>query len=96
MAGSVAAFAVPAALGGVFGIEPEMQQRITVDGGDHGHIAAAPTISAARSPAGDVFFAPERQAAVATIAGLHGNSRFVYEHQEKAAGPTCRPAAKLL
>src|SRR6185437_431268 len=37
--GSIAAFAVPAALGRVFGIESEMQEGVAMDGGDHGDIA---------------------------------------------------------
>jgi hypothetical protein len=52
-----------------------------MDGGDHGDIAAAAAISAGRSAPWDVFLAPESQAAVATVAGFHRNSRLVYEHQ---------------
>src|SRR5579883_3384165 len=84
--GSVAAFAVAAALGGVLGIEAEMQEGIAVDGSDHGDVAAATAIAAARAATGDVLLPAKGQTAVAAIPGLDGNSCFVDEHQIKAAG----------
>ena len=73
-AGAVAALAVPAALGLVLGVETEMEQRVVVLAGDQYDVAAAAAVAAARTAARDKLLPPERQAAVAAVAGLHQNS----------------------
>ena len=80
---AVAAFAVPAALGLVFGIEAEMEQRVVVLARDHDDVAAAAAVAAARAAARDELLPPEREAAVAAVAGFHGNSDFVDKHNGK-------------
>ena len=79
--GLIAAFSMPTALRSVFGVKPEMQERVAMNGRHHGDIAAAPAIAAARAAARDVLLPAEGQAAVAAIAGLYRNSRLVYKHQ---------------
>ncbi len=74
---------MPSALRRVFRIEAEMQQRVVMRAGDHGDVAAAPAIAAARSPARHILLAPERQTAVAAIPGLYADSYLIYEHGEK-------------
>ena len=83
MAGAVAAFAVASALGRVFGIEAEMEQRVAMDGGHHDDVAAAAAVAAAGTAARNVFLAPERQTAVAAVARFHGDSYFIYKHENK-------------
>ena len=82
VAGAITALAMPPALRRVFGIEAKMQQGVAMDGGGHGDIAAAPAIAAARTAARHVLLAPERKAAVAAIARLHGDSYFIYKHND--------------
>jgi hypothetical protein len=43
------------------------------------------TVSAARATARYEFLAPERQTAVAAVAGFHGNGYFIDKHGEKTA-----------
>ena len=73
-AGAVAAFAVPSALGFMFGIEAELQQGVLVLAGDQDDVAAAAAIAAAGAAARDVLLAAEGQAAVAAVAGLDQDS----------------------
>jgi len=75
---AVAAFAVPAALRRVFGIETEMEQRIAMDGGDHDDVAATAAIAAARATPRHVLLAPECEASVAAVAGFHRDFYFIY------------------
>jgi len=77
VAGSVAAFAVAAALSGVFGVEAEMEKRVAVDGGDHGNVAAASAIAAAGAAARHVFLTTESEAAIAAVTRLDCNVDFV-------------------
>ena len=83
----VAALAVTAALGLVFGIETEMEQRVVVLARDHHHVTAAPAVAAARTAARDKLLAPERKTAVAAVAGFDGNDDFVYEQALEASAP---------
>ena len=71
---AVAAFAMPPALGRVFGIETEMQQRVVMLAGDQDDVAAAPAIAAAGTSAWDVLLAAKRQAAVAAVARFYADS----------------------
>src|ERR1035438_8026154 len=57
---AVAALAMSSALGRVFRVEAEMQQRIAVDGRDHSDVAATPAVTTAGTSTWDVFLAPER------------------------------------
>ena len=82
----VTAFAMPSALGLMFGIKPEMEQRVVVVARDHDNIAAAASIAAARTASGHEFLAPERKTSVAAVAGLHLNFDFVNEQLERTAG----------
>ncbi len=86
--GLVAAFAVASALRFVLGIEAEVQQRIVVGAGDHGHVAAAAAIAAAGSAARHEFLATEREAAIAAVAGFHGNDDFIDKHEKPACKNT--------
>ena len=74
---AVAALAVAAALGLMFRIEAEMQQRVVVRTGHHHHIAAAAAVAAARTAARDELLAAERKTAVAAVAGFHADFYFV-------------------
>src|SRR5579862_4105643 len=75
--GAVAAFAMTAALGSVFGVEAEVQQGVAVDGGDHDDIAAAAAVAAGRTAMGNVLLAAEGENAVTAVAGFDGDSYFV-------------------
>jgi hypothetical protein len=77
---AITALAMAPALRGVFGIETEMNQRIAVYGGNHADVAAAPAIPAAGTTARNVLLAPEREAPVAAVARLDGDSNFIYKH----------------
>ena len=68
-----------AALRRVFGVEAEMEQRVAVDGRDHGDVAAMAAIAAAGAAARYVFLAPERKTAVAAVACFDGDNYFIYE-----------------
>lgn len=76
----VAALPVATALGFVFGVEPEVKQRVVVWTCHHGDVAATPAIAAAGSAARNELLTPERKDAVAAVAGLHGNYDFIDEH----------------
>src|SRR5260370_12200938 len=80
MTGAIAAFAMPASLGLVLGIEAEVQQSVLVWTCDQENIAAAAAIAAAGSAARDKFFAAKSQAAVAAIACFDVDTAFVADH----------------
>src|ERR1035441_4836053 len=44
-AAAIAAFPMPSALGGVFGIKTEVEQRVVMRAGHHGDVAAASTVA---------------------------------------------------
>ena len=73
----VAAFAVTPTLCFVLRIEAEMEQGVVVLAGHHDNIAAVASVPAAGAASGNVFFAPESQAAVAAIAALHQDIYFI-------------------
>src|SRR4029077_553201 len=79
MSSLVAAFAVPPALGLMFGIKTEMEQGVMVLGRDHHHVAAASAVAPARPAARHKLFPPERKAAVAAVPRFDGNDDFIYE-----------------
>jgi hypothetical protein len=78
--GLLAAFAVPAALGRVLRVEPQMEKRAVVLACYQRNFAAATAVTTAGSAARDKFLTPERQATVAAVSGFNGNRYFVYEH----------------
>src|SRR5260370_5388770 len=80
MTGAIAAFAMPASLGLVLGIEAEVQQSVLVWTCDQENIAATAAIAAAGSAARDKFFAAKSQAAVAAVTCFSGDTDFVDEH----------------
>ena len=82
-AGLVGTFAVAPALGLVFGIEAEVDQRVVALAGFHGDVAAAPAIAAGGTAAGHELLATEGHAAVAAVAGLDPNFGFIDEHGER-------------
>ena len=80
-AGLVGAFAVTSALGLVFGIEAEVDQRVVALAGFHDDVAAVAAVAAGGPAARHELLAPEGHAAVAAVAGFHPNFGFVNEHQ---------------
>jgi hypothetical protein len=79
-AGLVGALAVTPALGLVFRIEAEMNQGIMALAGLHDDVAALAAIASRRATARNKFLAAKGETAVAAIASLHPNFRFVNEH----------------
>ena len=80
-AGFVGAFAVASALGFVFGIEAEVDERVVALAGFHDDVAALAAVAAGRAAAGDELLAAEGQAAVAAVAGFDSDCGFVDEHR---------------
>src|SRR5438270_5988934 len=76
----VGTFSVASALGLVFGIEAEVNQRVMAFAGFHDDVAAFSAISARRTATGDELFAAERKTAVSAVPGLHSNCGFINEH----------------
>src|SRR3984885_12463549 len=81
---TLAAFAVPSALGLMLGIKTEMQQRVVVLARHKNHVAATSTVAAAGSAARDKLLPPERKATIATVARLHADSYFINKHGVRA------------
>src|SRR5205085_9687178 len=79
-AGAVGAFAVAAALGGVFRIKAEVHQRIVALAGFHDDIAATAAIAAAGAAARDKLLPAKGHAAVAAVAGSNADFGFIDEH----------------
>ena len=71
---------MPSALGGMFGVKPEMEKRIVVFARYHGNGTAATAVAAAWSPSRYKFLAPESETAVAAVARFHLNSYFIDKH----------------
>jgi hypothetical protein len=88
---AVAAFAVAAALGLVLRVKAVTEQGVFVFAGDEGDIAAAAAIATAGTTAGYVLLTPERETAVAAVAGFYQNFYFIDKHKgttkKKAANP---------
>jgi hypothetical protein len=80
VAGAVRAFAVAAAIGFEFAVVAVAQQRVVVGIGFEVDAAAVAAIAAGRSAARNVFFAAERDAAVAAVAGLYEDFGLINEH----------------
>ena len=78
--GFVGAFAVASALGLVFRIEAEMDERVVALAGFHDDVATFTSVATGGASSGDEFLAAEGQAAVATVACFDSNCGFVDEH----------------
>src|SRR5262249_40518082 len=81
VAGSIRTFPVTAAVGFKFAIVTIAEKRVVVRIGFKIDAPSVAAIAAARAAARDIFFAAERNATVAAVAGFHKNFRFVYEHR---------------
>ena len=79
--GAIRALPMPPTLRLVLRVVPEMDQSIVLLAGLHNHIAATSAIATRRTPAGYKLFAPEGDASVAAITGLHQNLCFINEHK---------------
>jgi len=77
---ALAAHAVLAALGFVFGVKAELEQGIGVFAADHDDVTAAAAIAAAGPAARDELLPAEGKATVPAVPGLYENSYFVNEH----------------
>ena len=74
------ALAVPSTLGGVFGVETEVHQRIVALARLHPDVAAPAAIASRRPAARNELLPPEGHAAVATVSSLHSNFGFIDKH----------------
>ena len=90
MARAVRAFAVTAAIGAKFAIEAVAQERVFVNGRLQHDASARAAIAAGRPAVRHIFFAPERNAAVPAVAGLHVDFGFVNKHGVKRPSQTRR------
>ena len=68
------------AIGAKFAIVAVAQQRVVVRVGFQDDAAARAAVAARRAAARHVLLAPERDAAVAAVAGLYVNFGFVNKH----------------
>jgi hypothetical protein len=80
--GLLAAFTVASALGGMFRVEAQVQQRAVMLACFQHNFAAIAAVTAAGAAARHKFLTAKRQAAVTAVSGFNGNSYFVYEHWE--------------
>src|ERR1051326_7122206 len=85
-AGLIAAFTVAAALGFMFGVIAELQERILLASRNQGDISSAAAIAAARSAPRHIFLTAKRQTAVAAVTGLYQDSGFVEEKHWRGSG----------
>ena len=58
----------------------KVDESVVAQRGRHKNVAAMATVSPRRTPFGDELFTAERHTAVAAVAGLDSNSRFVNKH----------------
>src|SRR6266567_419834 len=86
----VRSFAVAPALGFVFRIETEMNQRVVTLARFHNHVAALAAVAAGRPSAGHELLPAERKASVASVPSLYPNCGFINEHnyQQSAVSRT--------
>src|SRR5579864_8138807 len=78
--GFIRTFTVAPALRLVFRIEAEMNQRVVALAGLHDDVAAFAAVPAGWTSAWNKLFAPEGEAAVPAVAGLHANCGLFNEH----------------
>src|SRR5215471_882342 len=70
--GSVAAFAVPSALGFVLGVKTKMEKGVLMRRCDQIHVAATAAVAAARTASRNKLLPPKGQAAVPAVSGFDG------------------------
>ncbi len=80
VAGAIGAFTVASAVGFEFTIVAITEKRVVVRVGFEINAAAVAAIAAARTAAGDIFFAAERDTTVSAVAGFYEYFCFVNEH----------------
>ena len=84
---TVAAFAVPSALGFVLGVEAKVKKSVVMLAGYEDNIAAAPSVASAGSAPGNKFFPAESETAVAAVACLDADLNFVNEQRFESFTP---------
>jgi hypothetical protein len=67
----------------VLGIEAEVDERVVRLARLHDHVAAAATVTAAGSATRDELLPAESNAAVAAVAGLDTDFRFINKHSRQ-------------
>jgi hypothetical protein len=72
---------VAAALGVVFGIEAEVDERVVTLAGFHDDVATAPAVSAGWSAPRHKFLTAKGHAAIPAVSGFYANFGFVDEHK---------------
>src|ERR1700756_3370822 len=84
LAGTIRTFAVAAAVSFEFAVVAVTQQRVVVGIGFEVDAAATTAVPSGRSTTRNIFFAAERDAAIAAVASLYINFGFINEHREPA------------
>ncbi len=79
-AGTVGAFAMPAALGLVLRVVPEVNQGVVPLARLHNDVAAATAVAAGRAALGNELFPAEGHAAITAVTGFYSNSGFIDKH----------------
>src|SRR5207244_11674877 len=85
LAATVGAFSVASALRVVLGIEAEVDQRVVCLARLHDDVAPAATVAARGAAARDELLHAECNAAIAAVAGLYADFRFIDEHRESVS-----------
>ena len=88
--GAVGAFAVASALGFVFRVKAEVDERVVTLAGFHDDVATLAAVAAGGAAARDKFLAAKGQTAVAAVAGFDSDCGFVDEHREAGLGVSLR------
>jgi hypothetical protein len=79
----------------VLGVEAEVDEGVVAEGGGHEDVAAVASVAAGGTAFGNELFAPEGHAAVAPVAGLDPDSRFINKHAISSV-QACPGGARLL
>src|SRR5262249_61249500 len=86
-AGAVGALAVASALGVIFRIEAEVDQRVVALAGLHDHVATASAIATGWAAARDKLLPAEGHAAVSAPARFHPDYCLVNKHESQQQAP---------
>ena len=89
MTAAIRAFAVSPAIGFEFAIVSVAQQRVVVRVGFQKNAAAMAAVAPGRSAARHIFFAAERDAAIAAVSRFHINLCFIDKHGDPASASYC-------
>jgi hypothetical protein len=90
--GSIASFAVAAALGLVFRVISKVKKSIVVFARDQNDIPATAPVTSTGTASGNVFFATECEAAIAAVTGLYLDDNFIDKHAKNKRPPANRAA----